>query len=162
MLNVISFLKYVCHFRYSVVKNVYELWSLTGQWTTSASSKQLRFLYHEKCVPCRDCMLNLTCNLYSKICDIFSELFFSSRLLKMAATVMTVEFGTIHHYTIILVWRKTLKLLLCSSLDRNNNNRTYVNLMTDSLVYRQPTRFAIFTNSKHSGHQFIRNVIYFF
>ena len=63
-------------------------------------------------------MLNLTCNsnLITKICEFFLQrpflkveaAIFKSLLLKMAATVMTVEFGT---STIILAWRKILKLV---------------------------------------------------
>ena len=40
---------------------------------------------------------------------------FKSRLLKMAATVMTVEFGTIHHYCSL---EENSEACLCSSLDR--------------------------------------------
>ena len=47
-------------------------------------------------------MLNLTCtfNLITKICNFFlAAANFKSLLLKMVATVMTVEFGTILHYS---------------------------------------------------------------
>ena len=57
-----------------------------------------------------NCMLNLTCNfnLITKICDVFlAAAIFKSLLSKMAATVISVEFGTIHHYS----WRKILKLV---------------------------------------------------
>ena len=40
---------------------------------------------------------------------------FKSLLLKMAATVMTVEFGTIHHYSSV---EKNSEACLCSSLNR--------------------------------------------
>ena len=42
---------------------------------------------------------------------------FKSRLLKMAATVMTVEFGTIHHYSSL---EENSEACLCSSLNRYN------------------------------------------
>ena len=50
---------------------------------------------------CSDCMLNLTWN-FNLITKIYFFFFFAAAifkilLLKMAATVMTVEFGTIHH-----------------------------------------------------------------
>ena len=40
---------------------------------------------------------------------------FKSLLLKMAATVMTVEFGTIHHYSSV---EEHSEATLCSSLNR--------------------------------------------
>ena len=40
---------------------------------------------------------------------------FKSQLLKMAANVMTGEFGTIHHYSIL---KENCEAGLCSSLDR--------------------------------------------
>ena len=52
----------------------------------------------------------------------FSELWFfiarifKSRLLKMAATVMTAEFGTIHYYSSLEEYSEAC---LCSSLDRH-------------------------------------------
>ena len=36
---------------------------------------------------------------YKDICIFISVAIFKSRLLKMAATVMTAEFGTIHYYS---------------------------------------------------------------
>ena len=47
--------------------------------------------------------------------NFFSAAIFKSRLLKMAATVMTVGFGTIHHYSIL---EENSQACLCSSLDR--------------------------------------------
>ena len=47
-------------------------------------------------------MLNVTCNYKSntKVYDFFlAEAIFKSRLLKMVAIVMTVECGTIYHYS---------------------------------------------------------------
>ena len=51
---------------------------------------------------CSDCMLYLTCNfnLTTKNVNFFlAEAILKSLLLKMAATVMTVEFGTINLYS---------------------------------------------------------------
>ena len=50
---------------------------------------------------CSDCMLNLTCNfnIIKKICEFFLQRpFLKVYFLKMAATVMTVVFCTIHLY----------------------------------------------------------------
>ena len=68
-------------------------------------------------------MLNLTCNFnfITKIglCEFFLQRpFFKSLLLKMAATVMTVEFGTIHHYSSL---EENGEACLCSSLNRYKN-----------------------------------------
>ena len=41
---------------------------------------------------------------------------FKSQLLKMAATVMTAEFGTIHYYSSLEEYSEAC---LCSSLDRH-------------------------------------------
>ena len=72
-------------------------------------------------------MLNLTCsfNIYIYIFNFFlgykDILFFlaadifKSRLLKMAATVMPVEFGTFHHYSSP---EENSEACLCSSLNR--------------------------------------------
>ena len=43
---------------------------------------------------------------------------FKSVLLKMVATVMTVEFGTIHHYSSL---EENSEACLCSSLNIYNN-----------------------------------------
>ena len=43
----------------------------------------------------------------------FAAAIFNSLLLKMAATVMTVEFGTIHHYSSL---EENSEACLCSSL----------------------------------------------
>ena len=43
---------------------------------------------------------------------------FKSLLLKMAATVITIEFGTIHHYSSL---KENSEACLCSSLDRYKN-----------------------------------------
>ena len=50
---------------------------------------------------CSDCMLNLTCNsnLITKTWGFLAAAIFKSILLKIATSVMTVEFGTIHHYS---------------------------------------------------------------
>ena len=42
---------------------------------------------------------------------------FKSRLLKMAATIMTVEFCTIHRYSSL---EENSEVCLCSSLDKYN------------------------------------------
>ena len=44
---------------------------------------------------------------------------FKSLLLKMAATVMTVEFGTIHHFSSL---EENSEACLCSSLNRYKKN----------------------------------------
>ena len=97
--------------------------SLKGHWTTSASSpifvqKVKIFIPLE--VYTYDCMLNLTCNfnlikryvIFFLAAAIFKSLPLKmatkGRLLKMATTVMTVEFATIHHYSSL---RKILKLV---------------------------------------------------
>ena len=68
-----------------------------------------------------NCMLNLlTCafNLITKIFEfLLAAAIFKSRLLKMAVTVMTVEFGTFHHHSSL---EENLKLVCCSSLNRYN------------------------------------------
>ena len=75
-------------------------------------------------------MLNLTCNfnLIVKICVFFLFCFaaaiFKSLLLKMAAIVMTVEFGTIHHYSSL---EENSKACLCSSLNIQKLTEHYVN-----------------------------------
>ena len=45
----------------------------------------------------------------------FRPAIFKSRLLKTAATVVTVEFDTIHHYSSL---EENFEFFLCSSLDR--------------------------------------------
>ena len=55
---------------------------------------------------------------YKDIWIFLSVAIFKSRLLKMAATVMTVEFGTIHHYSSL---EENSEACLCSSLDRYKN-----------------------------------------
>ena len=50
---------------------------------------------------------------------------FKSRLIKVAANVMTVEFGTINHYSSL---EKNSDAYLCSSLDRYKKlTELYVN-----------------------------------
>ena len=66
---------------------------------------------------CSDCMLNLTCSFNSVtkiLCIFLSVAIFKSQLLKMAATVMTAEFGTIHYYSSLEEYSEAC---LCSSLD---------------------------------------------
>ena len=73
-------------------------------------------------------MLNLTCNfnLITEIFDFFlAAAIFKSLLLKMAATVMTVEFGTIHHYSSL---EENSEACLCSSLNRHKNYWTFCKL----------------------------------
>ena len=53
---------------------------------------------------------------YKDICIFLSVAIFKSRLLKMAATVMTAEFGTIHYYSSLEEYSEAC---LCSSLDRH-------------------------------------------
>ena len=67
-----------------------------------------------------DCMLNLTCNfnLITKVCAFFLQRPILSLLLKMTAAVMTVEFGTIHHYSSL---EENSEACLCSSLNRYEN-----------------------------------------
>ena len=52
---------------------------------------------------------------YKDILFFLSAAIFKSRLLKMAATVMTVEFGTINHYSSL---EENSEACLCSLLDR--------------------------------------------
>ena len=99
--------------------------SLKGHWTTSASSpdffqKSWDFHTIRSVYLCSDCMPNLTCNfnLITKICEFFFQ-------RQMAATVMTVEFGTIHHYSRL---EENSEACLCSSLNRYNKlTKHYVN-----------------------------------
>ena len=49
---------------------------------------------------------------------------FKSQLLKMAATIMTVEFGTIHHNSSL---EEIAEACLCSSLDIQKLTQHYVN-----------------------------------
>ena len=98
--------------------------NLKGHWTTSASSpiffqKSWDFYIIRSVYLCSDCMLNLTCsfNSVTKIYAFFlSVAIFKSRLLKMVATVMTAEFGTIHYYSSLEEYSEAC---LCSSLDRH-------------------------------------------
>ena len=53
---------------------------------------------------------------YKDICIFLSVAIFKNRLLKMAATVMTAEFGTIHYYSSLEEYSEAC---LCSSLDRH-------------------------------------------
>ena len=53
---------------------------------------------------------------YKDICIFLSVAIFKSRLLKMAATVMIAEFGTIHYYSSLEEYSEAC---LCSSLDRH-------------------------------------------
>ena len=65
-----------------------------------------------------DCLLNLTynLNLITKVCTFFlQQPFFKVYFLKMTATVVTVEFGTIHHYSSL---EQNSDACLCSSLNR--------------------------------------------
>ena len=63
-------------------------------------------------------MLNLTCNFnFITICDFFlAAAIFKSLPLKMAA--MTVEFGTIHHYSRL---EENSEACLCSSYEHYVN-----------------------------------------
>ena len=66
-------------------------------------------------------MLNLTCNfnLVTKIYEFFLTVaIFKSQLLKMVATIMTVEFGTIHNYSSL---EEISEACLSISLDRYKN-----------------------------------------
>ena len=53
---------------------------------------------------------------YEDICIFLSVAIFKSQLLKMAATVMTAEFVTIHYYSSLEEYSEAC---LCSSLDRH-------------------------------------------
>ena len=53
---------------------------------------------------------------YKDICIFLSVAIFKSQLLKMAATVMTAEFGTIHYFSSLEEYSEAC---LCSSLDRH-------------------------------------------
>ena len=107
--------------------------SLKGQWTTSSSSpdfffqKSWDFYTIRSVYLCNDSMLNHTCsfNFITKIRN-FScgGHFFKSLLLKMAATVLTVEFGTI-----ILVRRKILKLACAVLWTDTKINWTFCKLL---------------------------------
>ena len=55
---------------------------------------------------------------------------FKSLLLKMAATVMTIEFGTIHHYSSL---EENSEACLCSSLNKYKNLLN-INVNYDILV----------------------------
>ena len=105
---------------------------LKWHWTTSTSSpdffqkKNWDFYTIRGVHLCSNCMLNLTCNFYliSKICEFFfAAAIFKSLLLKMATTVMTVEFGTIHHYS---SQEENSEACLRSSLNRYKN---WLNIM---------------------------------
>ena len=93
--------------------------NLKVHWTTSASSpifflqKSPDFYTIRSVYLCFDGMLNLTCNF-----NFLAAAIFKSLLLKMAATVMTVEFGTIHHYSSL---EENSEACLCSSLNRYKN-----------------------------------------
>ena len=61
-------------------------------------------------------LLNLQLQLgYKDIAVFLQQPFFKSRLLKMAATVMTVECGTFHHYSCL---EENSETCLSSSLNR--------------------------------------------
>ena len=62
-------------------------------------------------------MLNFACIFNSVTKNIFflSVAILKSRLPKMPATIMIVEFGTIHHYS---SQEENTEACLCSSLDR--------------------------------------------
>ena len=66
------------------------------------------------------CIMQLQLNYeLTKICEFFLQRpFYKSLLLNMAATVMIVEFGTIHHYSSL---DENSKACLCSSLNRYKN-----------------------------------------
>ena len=66
---------------------------------------------------CGDCNLATSTHLQRYV-FFHSVATFKSRLLKMAATVMTVEFGTIHHYSSL---EENSEACLGSSLDRYKN-----------------------------------------
>ena len=98
---------------------------LRGHWTISASSQdffkkveifiQLEVLYIYAVTAC-SILLATSTQLQRYI--FLSVAIFKSRLLKMAATVMIVEFGTIHHYSSV---EENSEACLCSSLDRYKN-----------------------------------------
>ena len=100
---------------------------LKGQWTTSVSSpiiffqKSWDFYTVRSVYLCSDRMLNLTCNfnLVTKIFNFFLQRPFlknwKNRLLKMVASVMTAEFGTIHHYSSL---EENSDAWLCNPLNR--------------------------------------------
>ena len=97
---------------------------LKGHWTNSASSpnffqKSWDFYAIGSVYLCSDCMLNLTCK-FNLITKIIMWIFLAAAIckslpLKMAATVMTVEFGTILHYSSL---EENSEACLCSSLNR--------------------------------------------
>ena len=98
---------------------------LKGHWTTSASSpdffqKSWDFYTIRSVYLCSHCMLNLTCNfnLIMKTWIFLAAAIFKSRLFKMAATVMAVEFGTIYHYS---SQEENSEACSCSSLSRYKN-----------------------------------------
>ena len=80
-----------------------------------------------------NCMLNLMCNfnLITKICEFFLQRPFKKKSsFNMAATVMTGEFRTIHHYSSL---EEKSEACLCSSLNRHKINRTLIKLWHSGL-----------------------------
>ena len=84
---------------------------LKGHWTTLASSPI--FFFFKKV----EIFIPLEVYTYV-VTECLILLANSSLLLKMVATVMTVEFGTIHHYSSP---EENSEVCLCSSLNRYKN-----------------------------------------
>ena len=97
---------------------------LKGHWTTSSPffPEKVEIFYTIRSVYlCSDCMLKSYLQLqfnYKDMLIFLAAAIFKSLLLKMAATVMTVEFGTIHHYSIL---EENSEVCLCSSLNIYKN-----------------------------------------
>ena len=82
---------------------------LKGHLTTSASSPIFFFKKVEIFIPLEvytyvvtACLILLVTSTYEDMWIFLVAAIFKSLLLKVAATVMTVEFGTSHHYSRIL------------------------------------------------------------
>ena len=99
---------------------------LKGHWTTSALSPFFFFKKVEIFIPLEVytyvatvCLILLATSTNYEDKQIFlAAAIFKSLLSKMAATAMTVEFGTIYHFSSL---EENSKVYLCSSLKSNKN-----------------------------------------
>ena len=100
---------------------------LKGHWTTSASppnffQKNWDFCTIKSVYLCSDCMLYLTCNfsltIRRYVDSSCSGHFFKVYFLKWPPLLWLLNLAP---STIILIWKASLKLLLCSSLNRYKN-----------------------------------------
>ena len=113
---------------------IFRTFFLKGHWTTSASSpdffqKSWDFHTIRSVYLCSDCMLNLTCN-FNSVTKIF-EFFFQQPFLKVdfLKWLPLSWLLNLAPFTIILFWRKILKLVCAVLWTDTKINQTLCKLI---------------------------------